>query len=77
MSCNSLALIFPITGPKEAWIASNSNFSLGTVPVSPQRIGALRKFCVSKFLSTSAFAWCTSSIIIVLTPSKNSANLIS
>ena len=64
-----------MTGPMLACMASNSNFSFGIVPVSPQRIGAFFRLRVSKFLRTSAFAWCTSSTITVDTPSKNSARL--
>ena len=55
-SCKSCADTLLITGPILASIPWNSHFSLGTVPVSPQRIGALRKLTVSNFLSTSAFA---------------------
>ena len=75
ISCNSCALIPPTTGPMLANIGSDSNASLGTVPVKPQRIGALHKLIVSRFFNTSALAMCTSSTITVLTPSRNSANV--
>ena len=70
--CSSLALSLPITGPRltsNAWL---SNFSLGTVPVNPQRIGTLAITPVNKVLSASALAMCTSSTITHTTSSKNS-----
>ena len=70
--CSSLALSLLITGPRLTNSATLSNFSLGMVPVRPQRMGIRLMTPVSKVFNASALAMCTSSTITHTTPSINS-----
>ena len=73
ISCSSLLLILPTTGPKLHTQPTASYSSFGIVPVSPHLTGTFLKGPLNKFLKTSAFALCTSSTIIQTTLSKNSS----